>query len=478
MRNSSLCENHEIQGSDDSSGSGRFFAVAGKSLHLSEILIRSLKFQIDSGMLADWHLSLALLMDTAAFSMASAAADHSPLSNLSSSPCLQGERVAFTGVLASMTHHQAAALVVEHGGAATDHVSRQTTMLVIGEEGWPLDDNGQPSVKLQQVERWRRDGVEIQLITETVWLGLLGLNDQREEVHRLYTPAMLSSILGLSVHVIRGWARVGLIRPVRMVYRLPYFDFREVTSARRLNDLLQSGVPRKDLEQSLRRLPGVQRGDERPLEQLQILAHQLGVVIRDEHGLVMASSGQRLLKFDEPDSTSEVEDADDMEPSIRFAPLVPSEEEPRDWLIEGCRLYDADRLHEALTAFRRAALDSPRSADVHFQIGECLYRMGQTSAALERYYSAVEHDADFLEAWTQIGCLHRELGELAPARQGFEKSLKLLPEYPDAHFHLAETLYDLGEDGLARVHWEEYLQHDSRGPWADIARQRLHGEQV
>jgi DNA-binding transcriptional MerR regulator len=399
-----------------------------------------------------------------------------PLSRpLSSSPCLQGERVAFTGTLASMTHAQAAELTVQHGGIATDHVSRQTTMLVIGEEGWPLEDNGFPSVKLQQAERWRQAGCDIELISESQWLALLGLNDHRDEVHRLYTPAMLSSILGISVHVIRGWARIGLIRPVRSVFRLPYFDFREVSSARRLNDLLQAGIPRKDLEESLKRLPTVQRGDERPLEQLQILSHHLGIVIRDDHGLKMASNGQRLLDFDrsaEPESSEPEADADEP-PSIQFTTRPVDLLEPSDWLVEGCRLYDADRLKEALDAFRRAAMDSPNSADVHFQIGECLYRMNHVEAAIERYYAAVEHDHDFLEAWTQIGCLHRELGDLHAARHSFDEALSLLPDYPDAHFHLAETLYDLREFEEARLHWEEYLQHDSRGPWADIARQRL-----
>lgn len=396
--------------------------------------------------------------------------------DLRSSPCLQGERVAFTGVLASMTHAQAAQLVVEHGGTASEHVSRQTSLLVIGEEGWPLEDNGQPSVKLQQALRCRESGLAVEILNESQWLTLLGLNEQRDEVHRLYTPAMLSSILGIPVPIIRGWARAGLIRPVRSIRRLPYFDFREVSSARRLSELLESGVSRKDLEASLRRLPSVQRGDERPLEQLRILSHRLGVVLRDEHGLVLPG-GQRLLTFETPESEPESDDDGPDPLPLRSLSGFITEAEPRDWLIEGCRLYDAEQLPEALAAFRRAALDSPHSADVQFQLGECLYRMGHTERALERYCCAIEQDHDFLEAWSQVGCLHLELGELTPARSCFERALQLLPDYPDAHFHLAETLHRLGEVQLAREHWEAYLQFDSRGPWADIARQRVEGEE-
>ncbi|MCH2586855.1 MAG: hypothetical protein MK004_00130, partial [Planctomycetales bacterium] len=32
-------------------------------------------------------------------------------------------------------------LVANHGGNSTQHVNRQTTMLVVGEEGWPLEAN-------------------------------------------------------------------------------------------------------------------------------------------------------------------------------------------------------------------------------------------------------------------------------------------------------------------------------------------------
>ncbi|CAK9108553.1 unnamed protein product [Durusdinium trenchii] len=319
---------------------------------------------------------------------------------LTSSPCLQGERVTFTGTLASLTHAEAAQLVEENGGTATDYVSRQLTMLVIGEEGWPLEDNGQPSVKLQQV-----------------------------------------------------------------------------SSARRLSDLMNAGITREEILDSLKQLPSVRRGDERPLEQLQILAHSLGVLVRDSHGLVMPASGQRVFDFDsEPEFEEPVEPT--KSPStllnnIAHSPDAPVEELNRDWLVEGCRLYDAGNVADALEAFRLAAMSSPQSSDVHFQLGECLYRLGNIQGALERYYAAAEHDRDFLEAWTQIGCLHNELEERTSARTAFQVALSILPEYPDAHYHLAETLNELGETALARQHWQEYLKHDHRGPWADIARARL-----
>ena len=67
-------------------------------------------------------------------------------SPLESSPALQGERLSFTGTLASMTHRQAMDLAEQHGGATTHSVSKQTSMLVVGEEGWvirssPRDSN-------------------------------------------------------------------------------------------------------------------------------------------------------------------------------------------------------------------------------------------------------------------------------------------------------------------------------------------------
>lgn len=399
----------------------------------------------------------------------------SPQSPLINVPCLEGQVIAFTGTLASMTHEQAAELARGHGGEPQEHVSRATTILVVGDEGWPLEDNGQPSVKFEQAERLRAEGEELRILTETEWLRLLGETSDAEEARQLYTPAMLSQLLGLRAGVIRTWERLGLIRPVKRVYRLPYFDFQEVTSVRRLSELLQAGVTRKDLETALRRLPSVERGDHRPLEQLQILAQNARIVVRDRFGLVDPVRGQRVFDFGTQTPPDAAEDLPAETATIRFEPHreVAETNRVRDWFVAGCRLYDDGRVAEAVEAFRMELMGRPDGPETHFHLADCLYRLDNVRGALERYYVAVEHDHQYVEAWTQIGCLHRELNELQQALVAFEIALDVHAEYPDVHFHKAETLADLGLTDEAIPHWESYLGFHTRGPSADIARQRL-----
>ena len=177
------------------------------------------------------------------------------------------------------------------------HVSRQTTMLVIGEEGWPLDPDGQPSQKLRQVQDLRRQGFDIKLVKESDWLKLLGLSEQTDQIQRLYTPAMLSKLLSVPVGKIRSWERLGLIRAVRKVYRLPYFDFCEVTGARRLMELLESGISRQQLQESLENLQDIWPDIKRPLGQLEVLVDGGHVLYRDDGRLDRTRFPPAVFRF-------------------------------------------------------------------------------------------------------------------------------------------------------------------------------------
>ena len=402
-----------------------------------------------------------------------------------SSPPLQGERVTFTGTLASMTHEAASELVEQHGGIATHHVSKQTTMLVVGEEGWPLEEDGKPSVKLQQVTQWQHEGLPIRIVAESTWLNLLGIDDRRKEVHRLYTPAMLHQLLGVTVHQIRSWERRGLIKPIRKVFRLPYFDFDEVSNVRRLSEWLAAGISREKLEESLEHIKQILPDIEQPLTQLDLLLEDSHLLFRDDHGLVDPLRGQRLFDFESCEAAADpaAEAADSAlpldQPLTNFfaAYMLEDSQQPRwstqEWSKEGCRLLDQHRLEEAVEAFRMSLMLHSNQPDVHFLLADTLYRLDNPWGALERYYVAVEWDENFLEAWTQIGCLNVELGQREDALDAFTLALRIHPEYPDAHWHRAELLHELGRTDEAVVHWRTYLEFDRSGPWAENARQQL-----
>ncbi len=413
-----------------------------------------------------------------------------PLTPADSSPPLAGERVAFTGTLASMSHARACELVGKLGGVATQHVSKQTTMLVVGEEGWPLEDDGRVSVKLQRVNRWRQEGLDIRVLSESEWLRLIGLEGREREVRRLYTPAMLSQMLDVPVYLIRRWERRGLIRPVRRTYRLPYFDLREVASVRRLSELLRSGVPPQKLEQSLAEIRSLLPDPDRPLAQLKLLVQGGRVLVRKDSGLVEPRTGQRHFDFSEESSESvaveipsaapgePAEGPRSQRPSVRLPhPGQPSPEQLRwscdDWYEQGCRLLDEGDPNGAVEAFRLCLMDSPSCPETHFQLAEALYRAGKTEAALERYHVAVELDHQYLEAWTQLGSLYLELGQPEAALEAFDIALGIDDDYPDAVYMKAQTLDQLGRGAEAANWWRRYLQFDSRGPWAEQARERL-----
>lgn len=406
-----------------------------------------------------------------------------PPSPLQSSPVLQGERVAFTGTLASMTHRQAMDLVEQHGGAPMQYVGQLTTILVIGEEGWPLEPDGQPSVKLEQARELIDKGEPIQILSESEWLKLIDVEPPERKTHQLYTPAMLCQLLKVPVHHIYRWERAGLIKAVKKIYRLPYFDYEEVSSARRLCDLAASGVQADQIATSLKRLQAFLPGLANPLDQLEVLARGTnGLVYRDETGLI-ETTGQRLFDFDPPSTEAEPDDGPATIPIRSMsdsldAPVNRNRWTAEDWFQEGCRLIGNNEIHSAIESLRLATINDVTNPAYHFHLADALYRHHKPDAAVERYHVAVELDHNFLEAWTQLGCVLLETGDRAGAKDAFQIALDLHPDFPDAHFHLAEVLEQLDLKDEAAEHWEKYLEFDQRGPWAEIARERLLGNVI
>ena len=132
-----------------------------------------------------------------------------------------------------------------------------------------------------------------------------------------------------------------------------------------------------------------------------------------------------------------------------------------------------DRLEEAARAYHEAMIEDGAQAEMTFNLGNVLYRLGRLEAAAERFMQTVEMDPEWVASWNNLGNTLGELGRLDEAVEAFRRALAIDPSYADAHFNLAEVLHAAGRTAEARAHWRAYLAYDATSPWADRVRERL-----
>jgi tetratricopeptide (TPR) repeat protein len=370
---------------------------------------------------------------------------------------LENQRIAFVGKLASMARRDAAPLVRQHGAIVLDKPDASATLIVVGDGQLPLPGEGQDDW-LDEATRRHVEVGQIEVIPESQLWQRLGLVESQHEVHRLYTPAMLAELLGVPVAVIRRWHRRGLIVPAREVRRLPYFDFQEVATARRLAELLAAGVSPRAIERQLESLSKSLPDVVRPLAQLSIIVQGKEILLRQGDGLI-EPGGQLRFDFD----------AWQGEPTPEQA--VPTT--PDEMCRLAAELEEDAQLAAAAEMYRAAMAAGGPKADVCFQVAELLYRLGDLAGARERYYMAIELDEDYVEARANLGCVLVEMGQPELAVAAFEGALLYHPDYADVRYHLARTLDEMNQREQARPHWEVFLKEAPDSPWAEEAQERL-----
>lgn len=385
---------------------------------------------------------------------------------------LAGRRVAFLGKLGGVTKREAQRLVRQQGGTPLDDPSHGADLIVIGADELPLSDTDD---LLDAAARQAAAAGKLEIIGETQLWQRLGMMESEQNVRRLYTPAMLADLLGVSVATIRLWHRRSLIVPARTVRRLPYFDFQEVATARRLAQLLAAGVSPTAIQKKLAELSRFVPEVERPLAQLSIIIEGRQLLLRQGAGLI-EPGGQMRFDFDafEESSGSAVTDADGATLSIEQYLAEPSVPPAKDEVLDMAAQFEDDgRLEDAAEMYRVALSASGPAPETCFQLAELLYRMGDLAGARERYYMAIELDEDYVEARANLGCVLAELGQPDLAISAFQGALKYHPDFPDAHFHLARTLDELDRRDEAEDHWRKFLALAPDSPWAEEAASRL-----
>lgn len=84
-----------------------------------------------------------------------------------------GKHCVFTGELDSMTRWEAAQAVVNIGGLCTDKVTQKTSYLIAGKNEFYEADSERKTINLQKAEELIRQGADLRILTEDVFLDML-----------------------------------------------------------------------------------------------------------------------------------------------------------------------------------------------------------------------------------------------------------------------------------------------------------------
>ncbi len=410
---------------------------------------------------------------------------------------IAGKRVVLVGRLGSMNRREAKRLIASFGAIVVPIGANRIDCVVIGADEPPLAETELLSKEMLAAA----SAGDLDLINEDEFWQRLGLLDSDESAKQLYTPAMLANLLSVPVQVVRRWHRRGLITATQTLHRLPYFEFQEVATARRLANWIASGASPHTIEQRLVELVEVLPDIQRPLDQLSILVEGKDILMRQGEGL-LDLGGQ--LRFDFPAAEEPRENArlSNKSSSVIVGSLrksSPSQIVPRDVIsinesheknatvgdisrenLEQDDLLqalfhaeEADDLETAIQFCHAILARDGARADMNFQLAELLYRTGEVTGARERYYSAIELDPDFVEARSSLADVLAETGQPELAIAAFAGALALHPTYVEAHFGLAKLHECLGNHVEAQKNWQNVIRLAPESRWANEARTRI-----
>lgn len=344
----------------------------------------------------------------------------------------ENQAVVFTGKLASLPRKEAQELVQNLGGKAGSTVTKATTYLVVGNGGYLT--NISKSQKLKNAERTNEQGGRIKIISETMFLELVGLDSEYKLDNKYYALSdIIPQYSNLRRDRIRYFQKWGLLKPIIKTNTNQYFEFKDLLIFRKINSYLKQG-------KSLR---AIAKGLSDPVLPIK----QLSIVFDDE-----IPEG-RILEFKKV-----------------AAPRKTAEE----WYDIGYN-YDTDSTtyDKAVEAYENALKVEPNFVPAAINLGNVYYQKGEKEKARDLYLHAFKLQPNNCKILFNLGNLYDDFNDFATALTYFKKAIQEHPLYADAHFNIAVVYEKIGMKQDAKKHWQMYLKVDSYGEWAEVAREHL-----
>ena len=344
--------------------------------------------------------------------------------------------VGFTGRLASMKREDAFEIVRQKGGTARRGVTKKTAILVVGQLGWPLMADGQPSRSLSQAKSY---GVPVASERQFLeWAGRAVPGDQL----RTYSAAQISSLSGLPPDVVGLVTAFGLLDS-----RNGQYGFADMAAARQLKDLFNSGATLSTITKSLhdirKWLPGA------ALSSLRLYPSSSDVVLVEHMKGRTDKTGQYVLSVDA------------------------SKDDPDELFEQAQSAEEKNDVETALRLYGKLMRIDPNDPAIPFNLGNLLRSLGKKVEAEAAYRAATKADPRFAEAWYNLADILDEQNQPDKAVVCLTRALDADPDYADAIFNLGLLHQRCGQHADAVKFWRRYLALDKESPWAIRAKRAL-----
>ncbi len=388
-----------------------------------------------------------------------------------------GKTIFFLGKLAASNRKEATELVRRQQGRVAREIGPNVNVVVVGDGNVVTPDWNLWNDKLDAATREAFENGSLEIVSEAVFWDKIGGDTPHDRpASPLYTPSMLAELSGLPISMIRQLQRRQLLVPRKQVHRLLYFDFQDVLLLKIVRNMLEAGVSLNVAAKQLGQFH--QRHSKRPLN---VNIDGKDVLFLTESGPV-DQDGQRLFSFvwdreSEPADASSFSETNFDERTESLATLDEAFHSTGfDWeslCAAAWELESSGDLDGAIDVYRTALAANGPNAQICFQIAELLYRLGDRTAARERYFMAVELDEEFVEARANLGCVLAELGNDELAAAAFRGALKYHPDYAEVHYHLGMLLDRVGLPEEGEEHLRLFLELMPDSPWAERVLEKL-----
>ncbi len=126
-------------------------------------------------------------------------------------------------------------------------------------------------------------------------------------------------------------------------------------------------------------------------------------------------------------------------------------------LIYSAVLLEQNRPKEAADIFKKLVASHPQSSRLHNYLGRCLFMAGDHKLGRTEFERAIELDANFGEAYSNLGVLLWENGQLDAALENMNRAAEVSPQSPDVIYNIGMIYAQLGQAKLAADVLKHYL---------------------